>query len=68
MQETWNSPLFISSDARLRLKKIVLFCLNIFSKLTNSLDPNEMPHDAAFHLGLHFLQKYPFRDFQYTKG
>ena len=27
-----------------------------------------MLHSAAFHLGLHFLSKYPFRGFQYTKG
>ena len=25
---------------------------------TNSVDPDEMPHHRAFHLGLHFLQKY----------
>ena len=24
-------------------------------KLTHSVDPNEMPHYAAFHLGLHCL-------------
>ena len=26
---------------------------------TNSADPDEMPHFAAFHRGLHCLQKYP---------
>ena len=26
--------------------------------LANSADPDEMPHDAAFHLGLQYLQKY----------
>ena len=29
--------------------------------LANSVDPDEMPHNAAFHLGLHCLQKYAFR-------
>ena len=29
--------------------------------LTNSVDPDEMQHYAAFHLGLHCLQKYLFR-------
>ena len=29
--------------------------------LTNSVDPDEMLHNAAFHLGLHCLSKYPFR-------
>ena len=33
-----------------------------------SVDPDEMPHYAAFHLGLHFLQKYPFMGFQNTMG
>ena len=28
--------------------------------LTNSVDPDEMQHDAAFHLNLHCLPKYPF--------
>ena len=28
----------------------------------NSAEPDEMPH-AIFHLGLHCLQKYPFRGF-----
>ena len=26
--------------------------------IANSVYPDEMPHDAAFHLGLHFLPKY----------
>ena len=31
--------------------------------LSTSADPNKMPHYAAFHLGLHCLSKYQFRDF-----
>ena len=34
-------------------KKNIVFCLKIFFTVTNSEDPDEMPHDAAFHLGLH---------------
>ena len=34
----------------------------------NSVDPDEMQHYAAFHLGLHCLQNYKFRGFLYTKG
>ena len=30
--------------------------------------PDEMQHHAAFHLGLHWLQKYLFRGLQYRKG
>ena len=40
------------------LKKIVFICLKNFFTFTNSVDPNEMQHCAAFHLGLHCLQKY----------
>ena len=35
-------------------------CFNLY-KLTNSEDPDEMQHYAAFHLGFHCLSKYPFR-------
>ena len=35
--------------------------------LTNCADTDEMPHMAAFHLGLHCLQKYTFRRIQHTK-
>ena len=37
----------------------VLF-LKIVLVLANSVDPDEMQHCAAFHLGLHCLLKYPF--------
>ena len=29
--------------------------------ISNSVDPNEIPHYAAVHLGLHCLQKYAFK-------
>ena len=48
-------------------KNIVFFCLKIVLTFTNSLDPDEMPIYAAFHLGLHCLQKCPFRGIPYTK-
>ena len=34
----------------------------------NSGDPDEMQHHAAFHLGLHSLQKYSLRSFPNRKG
>ena len=34
---------------------IVFFCLKIIFTFTNSADPNEMLHNAAFLLGLHCL-------------
>ena len=36
--------------------------------LANSAYPDEMQQNPAFHLGLYYLSKYPFRGFQYTKG
>ena len=33
--------------------------MNIIIVIANSEDPDEMLHDAAFHLGLHCLPKYP---------
>ena len=41
-------------------KKMFFFLsLKIYFVLANSADPDEM-HYAAFHVGLHCLQKYPF--------
>ena len=50
------------------IKNIVFFCLKIFFTFTNSVAPDEMQHYAAFHLGLHCLQKYLFRGFPNFKG
>ena len=49
------------------VKNIVFFCLKIFFSFTNSVDPDEMQHYAAFHLGLYCLQKYLLRGFPNTK-
>ena len=48
---------FLNYDVFLSLKVVLI--------LANSAEPNEMQHYAAFHLGLHYLPKYLFRDFQY---
>ena len=45
----------------------VIISLKIDFVLANSEDPDEMPHYAAIHLGLHCLPKYPFRGFWYTQ-
>ena len=47
---------------------IVFLSLKVVLILAKSADPDEMQHNAAFHLGLHCLPNYPFRGFQYTKG
>ena len=38
-----------------------ILSLKIVFVLANSVDPDEMPHYATFHLGLHCLPKYSFR-------
>ena len=62
--------MYISRGVRLLLffLNIVFFCLKIFFTFTKSVDPDEMQHYAAFHLGLHCLQKYLFKGFLNTKG
>ena len=42
--------------------------LKVVLAIASSVDPDEMQHSAAFHLGLHCLLKYLFSGFQYTKG
>ena len=51
-------------------KKNILyhFVERSFLDLPKSVDPDERQYYAAFHLGLHCLQKYSFRGFQYKKG
>ena len=45
-------------------KNIVYLSLKIDFVLANSADPGEMPHYAAFHLGLHCSTSYLLRCFQ----
>ena len=49
------------------LNNVIFFCLEIVFTFTNSVNPDEMQHYAAFHLVLHCLQKYSFRGFPNTK-
>ena len=43
------------------LKNIAFCCLKIFFTFTNGVDPDEMQHYAAFHLGLHFCKSTPLQ-------
>ena len=55
-QVTWEGPLTTSMGHRLLFQnKIVFLSLKIVFVLANSVDPDEMPHSKAFHLGLHCL-------------
>ena len=51
---------FILRITGYNFKKILYFFSEDNFVLANSADPDEMQHNAAFHLGLHFLPKYPF--------
>ena len=42
--------------------------MKTFYIVTSSVDPDEMQHFGAFHLGLHCLQKYLLWGFRYSKG
>ena len=69
IQYTYDDSLCMLWGHRLQFPtKIELLSLEIVLILANSVDPDEMPHYAAFHLGLHCLPKYPFRGFKCTKG
>ena len=70
----WCSKYGIVHFALLGVKARIFLIMVYFCQwrfvliLANSVDPDEMQQYAAFHLGLHCLQKYPFRGFQYTMG
>ena len=68
VQLTWDGPLYIPRVHRLEFPNKRFLSLMIVFVLANSVDPDEMLHYAAFHLGLHCLPKYAFRSHQYTKG
>ena len=46
-------PLCTLRGQRLYFLKSLYYFATIDFVLANSADPDEMPHDAAFHLGLH---------------
>ena len=48
-------------------KYVVVLSLKIVLITTKSIKLDEMPHFAAFHLGLHFLLKYQLIAFHHTK-
>ena len=69
MQYGLDCPLYILRGHRLKFPIHDVFkFLKIALTSAKSVDPDEMQHYAAFHLGLHCLQKYWFRGFQNTKG
>ena len=51
---------------RYNFRKKLFLSLKINLVLANSADPDDILHNAAFHLGLHSLPKYRFRGDWYT--
>ena len=48
-------PIVYFKGSQVEFSKSLLLSLKIVLLLANSADPDEMQHDAAFHLGLHCL-------------
>ena len=46
----------------------VFLSLKVVLIWAKSVNPDEMQHNSALHLGLLSLPKYPCKGFQYTKG
>ena len=51
-----------------QMKIVFLSLKKDYASIATSVDPDEMPHYVASHLGLHCLPKYPFRSHLYMKG
>ena len=50
--------------------QILIACISLVIDMVLAIraDPDEMSRSVAFYLGIHCLQKYPFKVFQSTKG
>ena len=58
----WSIVNVEGSDYTFQIK----YCFSFFEDLivsANSVEPDEMPHYAAFHQGLHCLLKFTFRSY-----
>ena len=66
MYEGWKFPLYILRGHSSKFLNDVLKSLEIVLTSAKSVDPDEILHYAAYYLGLHCLQKYPFMGFQNT--
>ena len=63
------SILYFQWVASQNFYKMMYFCpLKVVFIWANSADPDEMLHNAAFHLRHHCLPKYLFTGFQIEKG
>ena len=56
IQQTWDCHFtYLGVSGNFLKKKIFFLSEDLFFTLTNSVDPDEMPHYATFHLGVHCL-------------
>ena len=62
IQEIWDCPLYnLKGHMNTSPNYDAILSLNVVVFLADSADPDEMQHNAAFHLGIHFLRTFPFR-------
>ena len=67
MESQPQNPIFRINPEKFHPCVFVLLKINFI--IANSGDPDKMlPYYAAFHLGLHCLQKYLFRGIKNRKG
>ena len=57
------SIVYIERSQVIISKNIIFLSLKINLVFANSADTDEKPHYAAFHQGLHCMQKFPFSGF-----
>ena len=60
--------IYIKGSQVIILQNVAFLSLKNDIVLANSVDPDEMLYYGALHLGLHYLQMYPFRGFLSSKG
>ena len=58
----WDYPLYILRGQMLEFPNYAFLSPKIVFILANSVDPDEMLQNAAFHLGLHCLPSNLFTD------
>ena len=68
VKSEWSGLRIYIEDSQVQKNCIKFYFSEVDFILANSSDPDEMPHYAAFHLGLHYLPLYLFRWFQSLNG
>ena len=62
-------PIVLMDGSQVKISNKYSISLNmVFVLANNNVDPDEMPHNAAFHMDLYCLPRYSFRSYYYIKG